>query len=199
MFLNVFISISIMHSEPNPQEIFFNPNEELNLLCSTLVRPYLEHCVPSLVQEMELKESTAAMRLTKGQLQNFLLQPHCVFCTGIRSLQEKEEGERRKWKSEKKNWGQKREEKNAFRLASQTPTDITFVSSLKGHNHIQKREMCVWFCLCLFCFWQWLEGLEVVCLIDFKSSVALPPSKSYHELHMNYTVRQHQGQSCVCF
>lgn len=138
------------------------------------------------------------MRLTKGQLQSFLLQPHCVFCTGIRSLGGKKERGRRKWKREKKIGG-KKEKRKCFPSGESDANRCHFCEQFKGHNHIQKREMCVWFCLCLFCFWQWLEGLEVVCLIDFKSSIALPPSKSYHELHMNYTARQHRGQSCVCF
>lgn len=108
-------------------------------------------------------------------------------------------GEGKEKVEKRKKIGGKKEKRKCFPSGESDANRCHFCEQFKGHNHIQKREMCVWFCLCLFCFWQWLEGLEVVCLIDFKSSIALPPSKSYHELHMNYTARQHRGQSCVCF
>lgn len=166
MFLNVFISISIMHSEPNPQEIFFNPNEELNLLCSTLVRPYLEHCVPSLVQEMELMESTAVgHEADKGTTAEFPSPASVCFLHWNKIIAGKRGGGEEKVEKREKKLGAKKRREKCFPSGKSDANRHHFCEQFKRTQpYSEKRNVC----LVLFVFVLFLAVAGGVggCLLD---------------------------------
>lgn len=167
MFLNVFISISIMHSEPNLQEIFFNPNEELNLLCSTLVRPYLEHCVPSLVQEMELMESTAVgHEADKGTTAEFPSPASLCFLHWNKIIAGKRGGGEEKVEKWEKKLGAKKRREKCFPSGKSDANRHHFCEQFKRTQpYSEKRNVC----LVLFVFVLFLAVAGGVggCLLDW--------------------------------